>query len=276
MVIVPAAGARVAEFAWRGRNVLLVDPNANGKVLQLGQTWMPWDGSQPDTISPSGGSQLAHLWMGRYEVTESSGRTLKCRSQDNTTAGLREEKEFALDAREPLLTIRRRLTNISDRPARWAFWERTLLPAGAIGYGFVNPRSAFAPAGWARKVKEAYQPGEPEDGNPRVADGVLSVRTKGPGAGVALDTRIGRIGATVGTLSFRVDFPIQEGKDYPWGKGLNCGFYYAADRLEVEPVSPYYDLKPGESAEWTITWRLQEFHPPTIPATPATASKPAR
>jgi hypothetical protein len=172
---------------------------------------------------------------------------------------VRIEKEFALDAREPALTIRRRLTNISDRPARWAFWERTLLPAGAVGVACVNPRSAFGPAGWARNVKGTYQLGQPEDGNPSQASGVLMVRTKGKGGGVALDTRMGRTGAIVGTLLFRVDFPIQEGKEYPWGKGLNCAFFCAADRLEVEPVSAYHDLKPGESAEWTVTWRLAEF-----------------
>jgi hypothetical protein len=275
VVIVPGVGARVAEFAWRGRNVLLVDPNANGKVLRPGETWLPWDGSQPDTISPAGGSQLAHIWMGQYEVTEATGRSLKCRSQDNATAGLREEKEFALDAREPVLTIRRRLTNISDRPARWAFWERTLLPAGAVGVACVNPRTAFPPAGWARNVKGTYQLGEPNDGNPRVTDGVLMVCTKGKGAGLALDTHIGRTGAIIGKLLFRVDFPIREGKEYPWGKGLNCAFYYAADRLEVEPVSPYYDLKPGESAEWTVTWRLQDFAPATG-ADEATTARKAR
>jgi hypothetical protein len=40
-------------------------------------------------------------------------------------------------------------------------------------------------------------------------------------------------------------------------------------------VSPYHDLKPGQSAEWTITWRLDAF-PAAAGADEAATARKAR
>ena len=63
-----------------------------------------------------------------------------------------------------------------------------------------------------------------------------------------------------------MQYPTDPAGQYPWGKGLNAAFYYAADRLELEPVSPYHDLAPGRTAEWTVTWRLSPYG--VVPAEP--------
>jgi len=267
VVIVPAAGARVAEFSQRGRNVLLVDPKLNGRVAKPGQSWTPWDGSQPDTLSPGGGSQLADVWLGRYKVTATTARSVTCVSRDNARAGIRQEKRFVLDASSCELTIRRRITNISKTAARWAFWERTLVPGGSIGAAPVSAGSAFRPAGWAVRRKGAYVAGDPKAANPSVAGGCLLVRTSGKGTAVALDASAGWAAAVVGGLLFRVGYTVYPGRDYPWGSGLNQAFYLAADRLEIEPVSPFFDVAPGSSAEWVVTWRLAVFG--QVPSDPA-------
>jgi hypothetical protein len=268
VVIVPAAGARVVVFAWKGKNVLYVDGAVDGKKLKEGENWMPWDGSAPDTVSPTGGSQLEHIWLGEYAVSEAAALRLKCVSKDNRKAGLRMEKEFVLDPEKPMLTIKRTITNLSDKPAAWSFWERTLVPGGGVAVAPVNPRSAYAPVGWASREKEKaeppiekyrYGPGTPLQGNPEIADGLLLVRSAGDGAGVGLDGDQGWTGAVVGDLFFSIAFPVWADKTHPWGKGINNVFYFAANRFELEPVSPYLQIGPGEKAAWEIQWRLSSF-----------------
>lgn len=268
VVIVPAAGARVAVFAWKGKNVLHGIKEVDGKVLKEGENWMPWDGSAPDTVAPEGGSQLEHIWLGKYSVSEASALRLKCASKENRKAGIRMEKEFSLDAEKPLLTIKRTITNLSDKASTWSFWERTLVPGGGMAVAPVNPKSAYAPAGWASREKEKtdppiekyrYGPGKQIQENPQVVDGVLLLRSVGDGTGIGLDADQGWTGAIVGDIFFGITFPVWGDKPHPWGKGINNVFYYAADRFELEPVSPYLQIGPGEKADWEIQWRLSPF-----------------
>lgn len=256
VVVVPAVGARVAVFEHAGVNVLLEDPELDGKVLAAGENWMKWDGSQPDTLTPENGNQLEHVWMGQYEVAHADALRLVCKSAENKSAGLRQEKEFILDPEKPVMTVKRRLFNVSGKPARWAFWDRTLCPAGAVGVAPVNPGSAYAPALWGELKEKKFAPGTPGAGNPAVTDGVFIAWTKGKGVMVGMDAWEGWTGAFVKGLFFGITYPAVEGKEYPRGPGVNNSFWFTDDALEVEPVSWFFDIEPGGAAEWVVTWSL--------------------
>jgi len=267
VVVVPSAGARVVVFALDGKNVLLADPKVDGKVLPSGGSWMPWDGSAPDTVSPTGGSQLEHVWLGAYTVPRAEALRLDCVSRDNAVRGVRMGKQFLLDPERPLLTICRRLTNISDKPARWGFWERTLVPGRAVGFAPTNPDSAFA-GGWGLRRKAGgpflSPPRLPSEARVAVraisaAEGMLIIRPQGKGTNIGLDSREGWVAARVDDALFTIRFPLFHGREYPWGTSVGTVFYFADNRLELEPVSPYFDLEPGETVSWQIRWTIQQM-----------------
>ncbi len=262
VVIAPAAGARVIEFSLQGTNVLLVDKNVDGQTLTGEANWMPWDGSAPDTISPDGGSQLAHIWLGRYSVIESAPGRLKCRSRDNQQAGIAMEKEFILDPKNPLLTIKRSITNLRPTAAKWSFWERTLVPgADNLAVAPVRANSNYGPNGWAGNVANSYLPGQPVDGNPLVINGLLLLRPHGQGQGIGLDADQGWTAAIVNNIFFGISFKIWPEQEYPRGQRINNIFYFADNRIELEPLSPYFEIPPGGTAEWVVVWRLFPFDP---------------
>lgn len=275
VVILPSVGARVVVFSWRGQNVLMEDPSLNGVVLKPGESWGPWDGSQPDTLQPGGnGNQLLNIWMGSYEVTHADCLHLKCRSLPNKVAGIQEEKEFILDRKKPLLTIKRRLINTGAKPARWAFWDRTLVPAGSIGVAPVTT-TPLTPGGWATNRDGKYVPGGPTGGNPSLVNRMLIVHTVGKGVGAYWNAREGWLGAIVNGLFFKTSYVLFPKQEYAWPGGLNSGFYYADNRIEMEPTSPLFNLEPGKSAEWIVHWSLQSLG--DIPPDPANlAAKIAR
>lgn len=257
VVIVPAVGARVAVFELEGINVLHEDPALSGKVLPPGERWMKWDGSQPDTLTPEDGNQLEHIWMGKYEIAHADSLRAVCRSPENKDAGLRQEKEFILDPQKPVLTIKRRLTNISGKAAKWAFWDRTLCPAGSVGVAPVDADSAYKPACWGEFDKNnKFVPAEPRADNPIVKDGVFIARTEGKGLMIGIDAWEGWTGAFVRGLFFGITFATARGKEYPRGPGANNSFWINSSVLEVEPISWFFDLAPGETAEWIVTWTL--------------------
>lgn len=261
VVVTPAAGARVIVFAYQGQNVLFVDEQANGLTLADEANWMPWDGAAPDTIAPGGGgSELAHIWLGGYRVLEHSPLYLKCCSRDNQAAGLRMEKEFILDPQRPLLTLRRTITNLRQAPARWSFWERTLVPGGSsLAVAPLNPGSHYQPSGWAWHKDGQYQPGPATQINPQVQAGMLLLRPEGSGSGIGLDASQGWTAAIVKGIFFGITFPLWSEREYPWGQRINNIFYFANNRIELEPLSPYFEIAPQGTAQWSVVWHLSPF-----------------
>ena len=202
---------------------------------------------------------MKDLWMGSYQIVDASKLRAVVRSKVNEDAGLQEEREFRLDPKRPELTIRRRFTNASKKAVHGAFWERTLTPAGAVGFAPANPQSAFGPAGWAVSKDGKYSAGAATSANPSVKDGTLVVHTVGQGEGAYLDAVRGWMAARVGGLLFAVYFPVIPKMEYPWGQGLDEGFYYADDRLEIDSASPSIPIAPHRQVDWTVQWKILPF-----------------
>ncbi|MBP2472436.1 hypothetical protein JOF53_001308 [Crossiella equi] len=153
---VPALGGRLLslrcddeELLWRNRDLLTDDLRpAPGHVFapnsgEMGD-WVNYGGDKT-WPAPQGWSG-AHEWpgppdpvldSGPYEVSV-EGRSVTMVSAADPRTGLRLSRRFTLDPSAAAYRLELTATNAGTAPVRWALWNVTQLPGGAVHIGLAN------------------------------------------------------------------------------------------------------------------------------------------
>lgn len=158
-------------------------------------------------------------------------------------------KSFELHKAQPVVKVTYTLSNHSSETQRWCFWERTLVSAPGVAILPLNPRSKFA-RGW--KSTKQTPPGiisSPKN--------LLLVRPSTIDTFIITDSTAGWIAYLKEPFVFVISFPY-EGEGSYVHNGTTCAIYTAADRVELEPVSPQFVLKAGESKSFSESWLIFE------------------
>ncbi|MBM3334941.1 hypothetical protein FJY63_09800, partial [Candidatus Sumerlaeota bacterium] len=178
------------------------------------------------------------------------------------------------------------MTNIDKKPRRWGIWEVTQINcANRDGPGYynvwaacpINPRSIF-PKGY----KVMYGAEDNPAWQAKLETGTMHVHYVRQVGKIALDSMAGELVVVInhdfGGHQFRERFKCFPGKKYPddatvefWIQGP--GKFTAAGKenvvrddaieappyMEVEVLSPFAELKPGESYTFHNEWTAGEF-----------------
>ncbi len=220
-----------------------------------------WPGP-PDPVLDSGVWTMTHRWS---DATDEL--VVRLVSPDDPATGLRITRELAVPHSGATIRQRNTFTNASSRTVRWSIWEvcqvdtSTFVGGGGGGIevavaGTANPVSMVAAEGWV--------PVGPAVGGVRtvqVADVVAKVgfldaagivRLRRPdGAGLQMAFPV-HDAAAYPDGGCRVELWMQ----YPTAEAITSlgGLHPSARLVEIEALSPWYELVPGASRSLNITW----------------------
>lgn len=232
-----------------------------------------WAGP-PDPVLDSGSWTVASHWSEPDERL-----TIRLTSPDDPRSGLRVVREFVVPASGTTFEQRNRFRNVSDRAVRWSLWEVCQVdtapfagPHDDDGVGlWVGVAGAAAPVSLV-EADGAIAVGEPLAGRRAVeiADVVAKVGfTDATGRielrrpdGAGIDWRFDVHPDVYPDGGCQVELWMQ----YPTAAPLSLGDLHPSARLvELEALSPLYDLAPDGTAELTITWTVTPARAATSP-----------
>lgn len=261
VVLCPAAGGRVLEYALHGKNVLYLPPGNEG--------WT-WDGrSKPARLDAGrfdiGPEQMVArrpmLWQGRWNGEITGKYSARLTSQADSGPGVYLVREFQLAERSSRLTCTQTFVSTSEEPVELCHWSRTF----AVGHGtcivplsqhgrFPNGFVRYDPPGKMLNMK-------PEDAHVRRNGDflVVSDRPENPKLGFdSMERWLAYLAPE--NLLFVKTFPTFPGRAYNEVAGLTISIWYPdGDMVELEPIGPRERLEQsGDRASFTETWYLVE------------------
>ena len=221
------------------------------------------------------------LDTGRYELGEfnsdQKSATIKMTSPTGSSTGVQITRQVTIRPGSSRVTLDLTFHNVSQRKVRWSIWDVTQLDAGQVtGEGRIvpetecvvtaplNPRSKFEPGFYVM----FGDPANPQWHSDRQT-GLFYGDYRWEIGKVGLDSR-GGWAAFVNKASrqaFTARYTPVEGAEYPddgagvefWtvghGKVANLD-YEKSDiyLMEVEILSPFQDIEPGQTASFQIEW----------------------
>ncbi|RKX42054.1 MAG: hypothetical protein DRP64_10430 [Verrucomicrobia bacterium] len=286
--IVPEAGGRIMQYTFNGTDLFWENPallgqsspetglDPDGKWMNYGgeklwpapQGWdndQQWDGP-PDPV----------LDGGVYASEIRDGKSVYLRSKVDPITGIRFERTIEMIPDTSGIAINATMTNESKKDIRWGIWSNAQLDASVNGerndkfkvYCPINPDSRFA-KGYGVLFGLVNNP------QWQAGDGLMTIHYMHHVGKAVLDSPGGWLasvnGETGNVFVQRFDFEAEQ--EYPdhssvavWTQGL--GSFYAWDKVnpmaddttenpylvESETLSPYADLKPGESYDYNYKW----------------------
>jgi hypothetical protein len=265
----PHCGGRVLEYAWRGTNVLHLNPAQAG--------WLYAPGKAP--IDPMGGRfdigpehtipRHPTLWLEAWSAELTGPRAVRMTSRPDPATGVQLIRDFALAATSSCLTVRQTIRNVTADTLHWCHWSRTLAVGNGIAIVPLTPPSRFP------KHYLMYGPGpvmnyQPEDPSIRVRDGCLEIIGPPAQPKLGMDSSAGWLAyLTRANILFLKRFPVYPDRVYNEMAALTVSIYYLDDVMcELEPIGPRETLRPGESASFTEEWWLFPFPFPSAGAAP--------
>ncbi|MCS7061047.1 MAG: hypothetical protein RMN25_07745 [Anaerolineae bacterium] len=242
------------------------------------KTWpapQGWDGPHqwpgpPDPILDTGRYTLAEL------AADGHSAWLSMVSPPGSPTGVQITRRAAIVAGSSRVQLRLTFTNIARHPIRWSIWDVAQLRADRPGPGGrptwepgcvvtapLNPQSRFA-----RGYNVMF--GAPDNPQWQVEGDLFVARYQFEIGKVGLDSRGGWIAFanTAAGYAFAERFAIEPQADYPdagadiecWtvGRGRVATLSYDENSgpflMETEVLSPFYDIAPGDSADFEIEW----------------------
>lgn len=258
-------GGRVLKYAWKGKDALYLSPN-EGK-------WDPATPSPRPEVSAGrfdiGPEMLIPkrevLWSGTWTAEVTGPRAARLTSQPDAATGVQLIREFKLDPVTSHLACTQIIKNVSRETKSWCHWSRTFAIHGGIGVVPLTPKQSKFPNGYV-----LYQPGppaaiqpRPNDPNIRARDGFLEI--VGPPAfpKLGFDSYTGWFAYQMpNDLAFVKRYATYPDRVYNEVAGLTISIWYPqasfVPAVELEPIGPSNDLKPGASAAFTENWWLLE------------------
>lgn len=286
LVLVPQVGGRIMSVFWKGRELSFVNPECQGRVLDVSsvahihqakqhfgfvlwggdKTWLApqdrWTDSDPFLDLDSGAYALS--------VDPESG-ALTMLSPVCRETGVRIERTVSVGTEPGTWSVASRLINASDRTVVWAPWDVDMM---------LRPATVFLPT----STDSAYPQGVRTFDNEGVSTAVRRemVRFTGTIATVScqdavkfkygVDADQGRILAVLnpdgmGLVGYRKSVPTYHPQPYGHGCVLEIFNSSLYSYIEMEVHGPVVSLRPGESFTLNVDSAL--FDLDAIPVTPA-------
>lgn len=258
-VVVPSIGGRVVQYSRGGVNVLLENPDTNGKTLaQLPGGF--WVGGYQCDFGPSllGARERQAVWLGPHDFLTPRDQTVETASPLDAVTGLRMLKSFTLDPDTGALGVVQRMVNLTPNDARHCLQDRTLCPAGGFFLAPL-PRQSRHRAGWSvlRVTPEgSYFDGEqPMASNVRVFGDLLVAQAAGAPGKLGTDTESGWVAYVRGKLLFVKFFQVWRRAAYA-GEGHTAEFSWNDRMAALELFSPVTTLPPGQAFDFAEFWQI--------------------
>ncbi|MGE0377719.1 MAG: hypothetical protein AB7I48_16455 [Planctomycetaceae bacterium] len=257
VTLCPAAGGRVLEYAWKGKNALYLALGGEGWTYTAGgeagsMSAGRFDIGPEQTIPPH-----PQLWMGRWAGEIIGPRAARLTSVKDEATGVQLIREFRLDQHTSRLDCKQTIRNVSNAPKEYCHWCRTF----ALGRGVcVIPLTE--PSRFPNRYV-MYGPGtvinyRPEDSHIRIRDGFLEITGVPAYPKLGMDTTAGWFAYLMANdLMFVKRFPADPDRVYNEVAGLTMSIWYPDGPMcELEPIGPRERLAPGKEASFTETWWL--------------------
>lgn len=263
VIVNPTYGGQILYFGLdnKNENVLWTDSVINGWTIDdFIKTRRSPDSGRLD-IGTERTTENIHdsIWAGPYKVYV-KGNEIRLQSIASQTMGIQVEKMYRFEDTRPILHVKQRMTNISNRDVEYCFWTRTLLPSGGIYYCDAQPDSFYSLSFSEMSLRDDSL--VPSDTVMQRIHLENNMFTAFPGGNI--ERRYG-INTTTGTFSYQYKdylYVIQNKYDshgkYNCNRGVSfTNMIYFCDKfIEMEPLSPMVKLAPGESYEYEEVWSL--------------------
>lgn len=274
IVIGMSSGGRVFSFSLDGKDIIYENESQNGKSM------LEW---QSEPFDPDGGrfdygpelvTRKIHnlTWMGSWTAQISGEYSVVFTSSIDKLLGLQSTREFIMHPDSAKVTIRQIAKNISNEPLIRHFWGRTLVKPGGTLFMPINPKSRFE-RGWGRFL---WDPNRIESSNEvddrvKVMPEIFTFHAVGKTLKGGTDATDGWMAYAVDNLVFLKQFKVNNNQDYSGSDHMTGIFYSNGKFCELEPCSPTYTIKPGDSIEFSERWELKTM--PTMKTTKTTILK---
>ena len=257
-VVVCPIGGRVIEYSLNGKHSLQLDEREPGfkpgkrRSMSAGRFDIG-----PEKVIPN----RPLLWSGTWTPKIVGPRTAELVSPDDPATGSRLTRRFVLSPDSTRLKCTQTITNIGSKTTEWCHWSRTF----ALGNGIVV-MPVTHPSRFPNHYVMYDRPGDnidikPSDPNIRVRDGFLEITDVPTNPKLGMDTQAGWLAyAMQNDLLFVKRFKVYPDRVYNEVAGLTVSIWYPEDRrVELEPIGPREQLKPGQSGSFTEEWWLLPF-----------------
>jgi len=285
LVVVPQVGGRIMGVLWKGQELSFVNPDCQGRVLDIASVadihrakqqfgFLLWGGDKT-WLAPQGrwtdSDPFLDLDSGTYEMSVdpvTSAVTMispVCRE-----TGVQIERTVSVGANADTWTVASRLTNTSGQPVRWAPWDVDMMLRPATVFMPTSSTSVF-PQG----VKTFDNEGESasvRDDVVRFVDDIAVISCKeAVKFKYGVDAEEGRILAVfepagMGPVGYRKTVPTYHPQPYGHGCVLEIFNSSLYPYIEMEVHGPVIDLQPGQ--DFTLRVDSALFDLDAVPATP--------
>ena len=259
VVLCPAAGGRVLEYSYQGKNALYLEEEATGIPYQPGQLASMTAGRfdiGPEKTIP----RHPTLWSGKWTGEVVGLYAARLTSAKDESTGTQLVREFRIDEEGSRLACTQIIKNVSERVTEWCHWSRTF----ALGNGIcVIPLTT--PSRFPNHYV-MYEAGDlinfrPTDPHIRTRDGFLEITGVPREPKLGMDSAAGWFAYLMrNDTMFVKRFPVYRNRVYSEVAGLTISIWYPEDRrVELEPIGPRERLQPGKSAAFTEEWFLLPY-----------------
>jgi len=264
LIINASSGGRVLVMEKDGVNILWEDSNIDGKTLDdFNEKYFPPDAGRFD-IGPGELTSGIHAkpWLGSWHAEIIDSLTLELRCIDEKGLGLELVRRFTLDPENPELKIFQSMKNISNEQKRYWFWNRAFLEIGGVAFSPVNQNSKY-PDKWNRYIFGDIDSlaSDPTDEGVQIRDSLFILNSlKAENLKYGTDSEEGWMAYHYKNLLFINTFPHYLNETYGEA-GKQTNIYFLLNKgerqfIEIEPVSPVFELQPGESGSFEQSWHL--------------------
>lgn len=264
VVLCPAAGGRVLEYSLHGKNMLYLPKGDEG--------WRHAPGSNRATMNAGrfdiGPEKIVRrgkiLWQGAWKGEIIGDRRVRLTSEFDSESGARLVRDFQLHQSATRLRCTQTIRNESDHPVSLCHWSRTFAIGGGVAVVPRTPRGRF-PNGYVMYPTGTDIQFRPEDPNIQVTEKAVIVTAAPEFPKLGFDSHAGWLAYLApNDQMFVKRYKTYPDRAYNELAGLTLSVWYPGeDRVELEPIGPAEDLRPGEQASFSEEWWLLEHDFPS-------------
>ena len=269
VVLCPAAGGRVLEYALDGKNVLYLPPGDEGWRMGPELKRGPMHAGRFD-IGPEKVVRRGQvLWMGPWQGEITGHRSARLTSEYDPESGARLVRDFQLHESSSQLRCTQTIINESDEPVSLCHWSRTFAIGGGIAVVPRSPRGRF-PNGYLMYEKGNTVLIKPDDPNIRVTDDAVVISAAPQFPKLGFDSHAGWLAYLAPSDQMFVKrFRTFPDRAYNEFAALTISVWYPdGEMVELEPIGPAEDLAPGDQASFSEDWWLLPHDYPDDPSQP--------
>lgn len=220
-----------------------------------GHYWLPWGGHRL-WVAPEADYCYAEDNQ-PVQVEKLTNGSVRLSTPPEQGPGWQRALEIQLHPSDPRATITHRLTALRDFSEPRALWALSIMDIGGTAV-VPQPPLGSHPRDLLPNRNLILWPYLSLD-DPRLSLGAEAWRirqdtTRGP-LKIGLLHKLLHVDYLNKGWCFRTHFPPLQDRPYP-DMGVNCEIFTNQEILEVETLSPLYNLRAGESATHTVEWSI--------------------